>query len=80
MDKSKTKVMMENKTSIYFNNIQTENIESYIYLGQRYSTREKKTRRFKEESWLDGQHSPNTATSSRVTLEHESTTHAYFQQ
>ena len=29
-----------------------------------------KTRRFKEESRPDGQHSPSTATSSRVTLEH----------
>ena len=29
-----------------------------------------KTRRFKEESRPDGQQLPNTATSSRVTLEH----------
>ena len=41
MNKSKTKVMMENNTPIYFSNIQIENIESYIYLGQRYSTRDK---------------------------------------
>ena len=46
MDKLKTKVMMENKTSIYFNNIQTENIESYIYLGQRYTAPEKKNKEF----------------------------------
>ena len=42
-----------------------------------------KTRRFKEESEPDGQHSPSTFTFSRVTLEHawrdKSTTHAYFQ-
>ncbi|KAK2163592.1 hypothetical protein NP493_1454g00025 [Ridgeia piscesae] len=33
--------MMENNTPIYINNIQIENIESYIYMGQRYSTRDK---------------------------------------
>ena len=41
MNKSKTKVMMENDSSIYVNNTQIENVESYIYLGQRYSTRDK---------------------------------------
>ena len=33
MDKSKTKVMMENDTPIYVNNTQIENVESYTYLG-----------------------------------------------
>ena len=42
MNKSKIKVMMENDTRIYLNNAQIENYESYIYLGQRYNTREKK--------------------------------------
>ena len=41
MNKSKTKVMMENDTPIYVNNTQIENFESYVYLGQRYSTRDK---------------------------------------
>ena len=41
MNKSKTKMMMETNTPIYVNNIQIENFESYIYLGQRYSTRNK---------------------------------------
>ena len=35
MNKSKTKVMMEIDTPIYVNNTQVENVESYIYLGQR---------------------------------------------
>ena len=39
MNKSKTKVMMENDTPIYFKNAQIEKVESYIYLGQRHSTR-----------------------------------------
>ena len=38
MNKSKTKMMMENEIPIYVNTTQLENVESYIYLGQRYST------------------------------------------
>ena len=38
---SKTKVMIENGTPTYVNNTQVENIECYIYLRQRYSTRDK---------------------------------------
>ena len=41
MNKSKTKVTMENDTPIYVNNTQIENVESYILLGQTYSTRDK---------------------------------------
>ena len=32
---------METDTPIHVNNTQTENVESYIYMGQRYSTRYK---------------------------------------
>ena len=38
MNKSKTKMMKGNDTPVYVSNTQTENVESYIYLGQRYST------------------------------------------
>ena len=41
MNKSKTKVMMEIHTPIYINNTQIYDVESYIYLGQRHSTRDK---------------------------------------
>ena len=41
MNIAKTKVVMENDTPIYVNNTQTENIESYVYLGHRYRTRTK---------------------------------------
>ena len=42
--------------------------ESYIYLGQRYSTRDNnKTRRFKEEESPDGQHTQSTATHDAMT-------------
>ena len=41
MNMSKTKAMMENDTPIYVNNLHIDNIESYVYLGQRYSTRDK---------------------------------------
>ena len=33
--------MVEDKTSIYVNNTQTEYVESYVYLGQRFSLRDK---------------------------------------
>ena len=60
MYKSKAEVVMENDTPVYVNNTQIENVESYIYLGQRYSIRKKKkTMRIKEESRTDGQHSPS---------------------
>ena len=41
MNESKTKVMMETDTPIFINNTQIENVESYIYMGQIYSTRDK---------------------------------------
>ena len=41
MNKYKTKVMIETDTPIHINNTKIENVESYIYLGQRYSTRDK---------------------------------------
>ncbi|KAK2179692.1 hypothetical protein NP493_477g03002 [Ridgeia piscesae] len=33
--------MIENDTLTHVNNTQIENVESYVYLGQRYSTRDK---------------------------------------
>ncbi|KAK2165253.1 hypothetical protein NP493_1376g01032 [Ridgeia piscesae] len=33
--------MMENDAQVYVNNIQIENVESYIYLGQRYRITDK---------------------------------------
>ena len=41
MNMSKTKVVVENDTPIHVNNTQIENVESDIYLGQRYSTIDK---------------------------------------
>ena len=66
-------MMMENEIPIrvYINNTQIENVESYIYLGRDITPEEKKKAlRFKEESRPDGQHSPSTATPSRITLGH----------
>ena len=40
MNKSKTGVMMEINTPIYVNTTRTENVERYVYMGQRYSTRD----------------------------------------
>ena len=59
MNKSKTKAIIENDT-------QVENVESYTSSWDRDTVPETKTktRIFKEEARLDGQHSPSTATSS----------------
>ena len=43
---------------------------TYQQHSDREHKRKIKTRRFKEESRPDGQHSPSTATSSKVALEH----------
>ena len=63
---SKIKVIMENDTSIYVNNTHIESIERCIYLGLRYSIRDKSQskeieRRIQRRS---------TATSLKVTLEY----------
>ena len=41
MNISKTKIMVEDNTPIYVNNTQIEKVESYIYLGQCFSLRDK---------------------------------------
>ena len=52
MNKLKTKVMMENDTPKYVNNTQIKNVESYIYLGQRYSATEKdQDKEIQGETW-----------------------------
>ena len=71
INKSKTKGMIETDTRIHINNTQFENVGSYIYLpGTEIQLQRETTKLFKEKSRPDGQHSSNTATSSRVTLEH----------
>ena len=41
MNIAKTKVMVVDNTPINVNNVLIENVESYVYLGQRYSVKEK---------------------------------------
>ena len=41
MNKSKAMMMIEKDTPIFVNNIQIEAVESYIYLGDKYSTKDK---------------------------------------
>ena len=64
MNKLKTKVMMENDTTT-LTSIATSTLDRDTAPDTKT-----KTRRFKEESRPDGQHSLSNATSSRVTLEH----------
>ena len=41
MNIAKTKVMVVDNTPINFNNVLIENVEGYVYLGQRYTLMEK---------------------------------------
>ncbi|KAK2188298.1 hypothetical protein NP493_136g00011 [Ridgeia piscesae] len=62
--------MMENGTPIYVNNTEIENVESYVYLGQRYSTRDKnQDKEIQRRITRNGQLLPSIATFSEVTLE-----------
>ena len=46
-----------------------KNVQGYMYLGQHYSLKEKnQTKRYNEESWQAGRHTPNTGISSKATL------------
>ena len=59
--------MMETDTPIYINNIQIEHVENYIYLGQRYNTRDQKQDKEIQIRFMAGGHgqdSPSTVTTS----------------
>ena len=52
MNIAKTKVMDVDNTPINVNNVLIENVEGYVYLGQRYSIKERtRTKRYNKESW-----------------------------
>ena len=69
MNIAKTKVMVVDNTPINVNNVLIENVQGYMYLGQHYSLKEKnQDKRYYEESWQAGRHTPNTGTSSKATL------------
>ena len=67
MNKSKTKVIIEND----YKTLRSRALKA-ISTWDRYTipVTKTKTRIFREESRPDGQHSPSTTTSSRVTYEH----------
>ena len=56
MNIANTKVMVVDNTPIKVNNMMIDNVEGYVYLGQRYSLKEKKTKRYNEDSWQAGRH------------------------
>ena len=67
MNIAKTTVMVVDNTPTNVNNVQVEHVEGYVYLGQHYSLRKRtRTKRYNEESWQAGQHTPNTGISSKV--------------
>ena len=67
---TKTKVMVVDNTPINVNNVLIENVQGYLYLGQNTTASRKRTRtkRYNEESWQAGRHTPNTGISSKATL------------
>ena len=66
---TETNVMVVDNTPINVNNVLIENVPGYVYLGQHYSLRKRtRTKRYNEESWQAGQHTPNTGISSKATL------------
>ena len=67
MNIAKTKVMVVDNTPINVNNVLIENVPGYVYLGQHSRTRTR-TKRYNEESWQAGRHTPNTGISSKATL------------
>ena len=70
MNIAKTNVMVVDNPPINVNNVLIENVQGYVYLGQHYSLKEKNqdTKRYNEESWQAGRHTPNTGTSSKAIL------------
>ena len=64
---TKTKVMTY--TPINVNNVLIENVPGYVYLGQTTASRKRtRTKRYNEESWQAGRHTPNARISSKATL------------
>ena len=61
--------MIENDTPTYGKNTQIENVENHIYLGQRYSTRDKNQDKAIQRKIKAGY---------TVFAKHKSTAHAYF--
>ena len=69
MNIAKTKVMVVDNTPINVNNVLIENVQGYVYLGQHYTSGKiTRTKRYSEESWQAGQHTPNTGIYSKATL------------
>ena len=65
----KTKVMVVDNTPINVNNMLIENVPGYVYLDNTTASRKRtRTKRYNEESWQAGRHTPNTGISSKATL------------
>ena len=69
MNIAKTKVMVLDNTPINVNNVLIENDPGYVYLGNTTASRKRtRTKRYNEEPWQAGRHTPNTGISSKATL------------
>ena len=73
MNIAKTKVMVVENTPININNVLIENVQGYVYATCTWdnttaSRKRTRTKRYNEESWQAGRHTPNTGISSKATL------------
>ena len=69
MDIAKTNVMVVNNTPINVNNVLIENVKAtYALDNTTASSKMTRTKRYKEESWQAGRHTPNTDMSSTEPL------------
>ena len=70
MNIANTKVMVADNTPINVNKVLIENVPGYMYLDNTTASRKRtRTKRYNEESWQAGRHTPNTGISSKATLQ-----------
>ena len=65
---AKTKVMVVDNTPINMNNVLIENVNTCAWDNTTASRKRTRTKRYNEESWQAGRHTPNTGTSSKAKL------------
>ena len=71
MDIAKTKVVVLDNTPINVSSVLIENVLGYVYLrcdNTTASMKRTRTKRYNEELWQVGRHTPNTGISSKATL------------
>ena len=68
MNIAKTKVMVVDTNPIKVNNVLIENVQGCTWDNTTATRKRTRTKRYNEESWQAGRHTPNTGISSKATL------------